>query len=475
MEYSQELRSTLTKVEEIVAEHSEALAGGADAAAFRAAVEALRAAMNAVGQTAFVALAEATEVSAQTLERDGTVFRYKQVVPKKWMTLWGKVEVWRRLYQADAGGSSWVPLDAHCGMVDRFLTPELERMVAFLGAHVVPGEVEASLAEVLPEPVSRTAIQHVLTQVGGCAEEHATAVEEAVQQRAPLQTAGDTLVVSWDGVTVPVREAAAKRGRPAERPGVDPTARVPTAWKEAAVGLVACYQSPDDASIATATRVDVRYQARMPEAKMATLMDQLATQTQQALDAGAFAHRVLLADGSREIWRRVEEQSLYADFRCIVDFYHATEHLSKAAEHLFGKEAPQGQAWYSKWRKKLKTEADAVDHLLRSMRYYRHKLPSGSARHTAAGKEMGYFRNHRDKMDYAAYRADGLPIGSGPVEAACKSVVGQRLKRSGMRWSRSGGQHILNLRVQAQSKRWDPFWQWYLQHTGQQATYLNAA
>ena len=72
-------------------------------------------------------------------------------------------------------------------------------------------------------------------------------------------------------------------------------------------------------------------------------------------------------------------------------------------------------------------------------------------------------------MDYATYRAAGLPISSGPVEAAAKTVVAHRLKRSGMRWSRRNGQQVLNLRAQVQSKRWDAFWNWYLHHTDQQA------
>ena len=68
-----------------------------------------------------------------------------------------------------------------------------------------------------------------------------------------------------------------------------------------------------------------------------------------------------------------------------------------------------------------------------------------------ATTEMGYFRNNRDKMEYAGYHASGLIISSGPVEAAAKTIVGHRLKRSGMRWTRHGGQQILNLRVQVQS------------------------
>jgi len=65
-------------------------------------------------------------------------------------------------------------------------------------------------------------------------------------------------------------------------------------------------------------------------------------------------------------------------------------------------------------------------------------------------------------MTYADFRRRGLPIGSGPVEAACKSVVKTRMCRSGMRWSREGGQKILNLRVVVKSDRWDGFWENYM-------------
>ena len=70
---------------------------------------------------------------------------------------------------------------------------------------------------------------------------------------------------------------------------------------------------------------------------------------------------------------------------------------------------------------------------------------------------MRYFAHNRKRMDYAAYRLRGLPIGSGVVEAACKTVVGQRFKRPGMRWSIPGGQAILNLRVATLSERWEAF------------------
>tara|TARA_B100000315_G_scaffold241529_1_gene262494 strand:- start:64 stop:1491 length:1428 start_codon:yes stop_codon:yes gene_type:complete len=434
-------------------------------AAFRQAVRELRTALDDIGRAGFQLLTQACEIADDTLVSDGRVYRFKQMVDKKWMTLWGKVVVPRRLYQADRGGPSRVPLDERCGMSGRFMVPELERVTAFLGARLVPAEVEDSLGELLPEPPSRTAIQHVLTTVGQSAEEGAEQLELALQAAAPLDAEGDTLVVSWDGVTVPLREPAPKRGRPAERAMATDTQTAPTAWKEAGVGMVATYLTPLDPETQEPVRVDVRYAARMPEAKMETLVNGLVDQTARALQHGCYDHRVVLADGKREIWRMVEEHSVFDGFTRILDFYHAAQHLSMAAEHLFGKSSTKADRWFRSWRHKLRHNPGAVDGLIRSLCYHRRKLRKRTESYRQATVELGYFRNNRDKMDYADYHATGLIISSGPVEAAAKTIVGHRLKRSGMRWTRQGGQQILNLRVLVQSKRWDAFWNWYLHHT----------
>ena len=232
------------------------------------------------------------------------------------------------------------------------MVPELERVTVFLGAGMVPAEVENSLREVLPEAPSRTAIQQLLTRVGQYAEDHGEQLELAVQETAPLDAEGDTLVVSWDGVTVPLREPARKRGRPAERPMDSETDSAPTAWKEAEVGMVATYLTPLDPDREEPQRVDVRYAARMPEAKMQTLVSGLANQTGRALQQGSYEHRVVLADGKREIWRAVDGLRVFDGFTRILDFYRAAQHLSKAAEHLFGKRSAKADGWYRRWRHK---------------------------------------------------------------------------------------------------------------------------
>ena len=105
-----------------------------DPALFREAVAGLRTALDQVGRAGFLKLAQASETTARTVVREGTVYRFKQRADKQWLTLWGKVSVSRRLFQPDRGGPSWVALDEHCGMAGRFMVPELERVTAFLGA-----------------------------------------------------------------------------------------------------------------------------------------------------------------------------------------------------------------------------------------------------------------------------------------------------------------------------------------------------
>ena len=156
MENTQDLTAYVAKLQEDVLQWENRLQseqGGP--AAFRLAMNELRAALDEIDRAGFLRLAHACEVASDTLANDGRLYRFKQMVDKEWMSLWGKVVVPRRLYQEDHGGPSRVPLDERCGMVNRFMVPELERVTAFLGARLVPAEVEDSLGEVLPEPPSR--------------------------------------------------------------------------------------------------------------------------------------------------------------------------------------------------------------------------------------------------------------------------------------------------------------------------------
>ncbi|MCF6284251.1 MAG: hypothetical protein L3K26_03565 [Candidatus Hydrogenedentes bacterium] len=171
--------------------------------------------------------------------------------------------------------------------------------------------------------------------------------------------------------------------------------------------------------------------------------------------------KVLLCDAARPIWSYARETELFKDFEKLIDYWHAFEHLSLAAEALFGKGTAEAKAWDTKYASKLKKENNGARSVLRSIEHYGKTRKLSAAREKDLKTQRTFFRRNKAMMNYADFRRRGLPIGSGPVEAACKSLVKARLGRSGMRWSREGGQRILDLRTYVKSNRWDQFWDIY--------------
>jgi hypothetical protein len=166
---------------------------------------------------------------------------------------------------------------------------------------------------------------------------------------------------------------------------------------------------------------------------------------------------MVLCDGNDTIWRQAETREEFSDAILALDFYHAAQNLMHAAKAIFG-EGESANAWHKKVRRRLLTSWDGAGSAIRSMRRYLTEKTLPEGRRATLERVIGYFKKHRNKMRYAEWLAQGLPIGSGPVEAAAKDIVQARLKRSGMRWSTQGGQSILELRAHLKSGRWDVMW-----------------
>jgi hypothetical protein len=140
----------------------------------------------------------------------------------------------------------------------------------------------------------------------------------------------------------------------------------------------------------------------------------------------------------------------------ILDFYHAAEHLGDLGRALYPTDEPAREGRYESWCHRLKHEGGrAVLEALRRME------PDGrEAVRRVHGEVVGYFENQVHRMDYPTYRAKGWAIGSGPVESACKTVIGKRMKGGGMRWGESGADEMSHLRALFASgdKQWDAYW-----------------
>ncbi|MEO6095335.1 MAG: hypothetical protein ABIW76_06550 [Fibrobacteria bacterium] len=152
---------------------------------------------------------------------------------------------------------------------------------------------------------------------------------------------------------------------------------------------------------------------------------------------------------------------VYKGFLPVFDFYHATEYLAKAAEAAYGSATYDSQGWFRKWKERLLIEDGAAGKAIRAMNYLLKRGNLKGEKRTQLLSARRFFRNNLTRLNYTWFHSRGLPVGSGVVEAACKSVVKARMCRSGMRWTHEGGQTILSLGTVIKSSRWDECWNEY--------------
>lgn len=141
----------------------------------------------------------------------------------------------------------------------------------------------------------------------------------------------------------------------------------------------------------------------------------------------------------------------------ILDFFHAAEYLGEIGRAWHPGDEEASKAWSARWCHELKhTGGGAVLAQLRELEG--EGVPS--AARAAWEKTVTYFENQKHRMDYPAYRAKGWHIGSGPVESACKSVIGARMKQAGMRWGTDGADQVSHVRAlfRGENCQWDAFW-----------------
>ena len=159
---------------------------------------------------------------------------------------------------------------------------------------------------------------------------------------------------------------------------------------------------------------------------------------------------VLLIDGAQGLEHLGRHN--FKDCVQIVDFYHALEHAGDVLAALMGKEHPDYKARLRRWAKRLLK--DKVQALIAQTR----AECAGKPQADKVEQELGYFVRNVKRMQYGTFRAKGYFIGSGVVEAGCKTVIGGRCKQSGMFWSESGAENILALRCIHSSRRLEEFW-----------------
>lgn len=346
-------------------------------------------------------------------------------------SLWGDIPIQRAYYVRLEGGDGSTPADSLLGLWRR-CTPALARIVSALAAEV-PFETGADLLRQTTAATINGRQFHRLAADAGAAARH------WAMNRKPLPDAPEVLYVSYDGTGVPMRRECltGRRGK-----GPDGKART----REMRLGCVFTQTALDEAGRPVRDPDSTTYVSGLLNSRQFGRLIKA-----EAVRRGARKARrvVVLSDGAN--WCGKAAAMNFPQALHILDFYHAAEHVRDLSKALFG-EGRKATVQFKVWRRALlRGKADAVIGAAQG-------LIDQAADPDEAQRQVAYLRHNRPHMQYDLYRNEGLFIGSGVIEAGCKTVVAQRTKLSGMLWGQKGLQHILDLRCLRLGHELGLFW-----------------
>jgi hypothetical protein len=334
--------------------------------------------------------------------------------PKEVQTLLGWITL-RRTYYCCAGcGSRHRPLDGQLGLLRDSHSPGVRRLASRLGAQLPFAPAAATLAETAGVQLSTSTVR-TLTMQSGAAREQALSRQvaaaweqgwEAVSGEPPARC-----YVAMDGVRILSTDG---QGR------------------EVKVGMVV----PVGQTAAGEQRGAARYTASLEPADAVGQRLALLARAQQGDQAAAVA---VLGDGAAWILNLAETH--FPDAVQIVDWFHASERVWELGRALYGRETAATQTWVTEQLARLAAGEAAL-----LAEEWQQLSCQGEAALIRDG-QVTYFTNQAERMAYDQYRAAGWDIGSGMIESACKRLIGQRHKGSGMRWSDAGAQAVANVRL----------------------------
>lgn len=422
-------------------------------------IEHVRALVRKIGVRTLEQFFESYDVEDSTIKIGGELHRFKYKSHRDFLTSLGKIRVGRCVYQKDSGGKAVAPLDRMWNMEREYLSAEMKEGVLYSSAHNTPEETSRILNKFGIANVPASTIKKVIAQVGSDIEAQKEQIIQQIYEQESMPQDSAIMVCSLDGVNVLLNQKGKRKGRPREKPHACNDDLTASNYKNAMCGSVSMYniEYQEDKDGLQANRLHSRYVARMPEHRYETFKKEFEKEVEHGLNSNPKA-KILVVDAHLSIQGYIKDNPLLEDFHCLIDFYHACEHLSKLSEIIFGKRSGKAQKWYDKKREILRNSPGGVDKLIHSAKYYIRSTLTKKTRIERALKELKYFTKHRKMMQYHSFVDKGWPIGSGVVEAACKSIVKQRMCRSGQRWSTKGGQNILELRTYVKSKRWESFY-----------------
>jgi hypothetical protein len=399
-------------------------------------------------------------------------YRVKQI-----LTMMGKVEFKRAYYQCQREKEQKAeeeeqkqhcpgraPADQVWGIDQRRTTPGVQEAVGYLCARLTFEEAAETFSRFLPLKMTAKQAQNLMEPVGKALADEEEKVlkalfEQAAQKHTNVQEQQELLAlksierlyIETDGIMERLRRGTVEMEEPEKQ-------RKGDVYRELKVGVIFEAEQGRERSelapevwIDTAKEKSMRYVARRTaKGDFDQLLYGLARQSglEQAKQV------VILGDGAPWIWKLASEH--FPEAVQIVDLYHAQEHVWQVARAVYGPQTEAAEVW-------AKDACDLLVHgnieeLAATIAALPPIAPSPGESRSVPEKAVDYFTTNAERMRYPAFRAQGMHVGSGIAEAACKTVVATRLKRSGMRWTPSGLDALLPLRTSVLNRTYDDFW-----------------
>lgn len=365
---------------------------------------------------------------------------FKEYRHKKLQTVLGHVSIKRAYYYDSKGQAGYCPKDHDLDIVGTSFSPGLRRIMARVGAFRPFSLGHEDIKEIAGISVTSKEIERVCCQSGNDIDEFYEQ-EELHDNIVPFSSSG-TMYICMDGTGVPVVKSET-HGRKGKYEGGSARTR------EAKLGCVFTQTTCDEDGYPIRDEVSTSYVGSIETSE--EFGNRLFREGQKR--GIEKAKRVcVIGDGAPWIWNLADVQ--FSGAGQIIDIFHAREHCWNIGREIFGTNTEKMRSWVQDRIKEL--DQGRIEELMAALKGL---SPTAEAMKEFVKREIDYFEKNKDRMRYNEFREQGLFIGSGVVEAGCRTVIGQRLKQSGMHWTVKHANNIIALRCCIMSNRWEDFWE----------------